>query len=84
MSAAIERAPRVPAPLRGRALAGASGDAAARIFAADFQAELVSIAGVWRTFEANDEQIRGGEPVRVSLHDDGASQALVIEPISGD
>jgi septum site-determining protein MinC len=32
-------------PLRGRALAGASGDVAARIFCSRLEAELVSIAG---------------------------------------
>lgn len=41
----------VYAPLRGRALAGARGDTAARIFTTSFEAELVSIAGVYRTFE---------------------------------
>jgi septum site-determining protein MinC len=39
------------APLRGRALAGANGNAQARIFAISMEAELVSIAGVYRTFE---------------------------------
>jgi septum site-determining protein MinC len=37
--------------LHGRALAGASGDAKARIFALSMEPELVSIAGVYRTFE---------------------------------
>jgi septum site-determining protein MinC len=37
--------------LHGRALAGASGDAKARIFALSMAPELVSIAGVYRTFE---------------------------------
>lgn len=41
----------VYAPLRGRALAGASGNADARIFALSMEAELVSIAGVYRTFD---------------------------------
>jgi len=41
----------VYAPLHGRALAGASGDAGARIFALSMQPELVSIAGVYRTFD---------------------------------
>ena len=41
----------VYAPLRGRALAGASGNAQARIFALCMEAELVSIAGVYRTFD---------------------------------
>lgn len=39
------------APLRGRALAGASGDTQARIFTLSMEAELVSIAGTYRTFE---------------------------------
>jgi septum site-determining protein MinC len=37
--------------LNGRALAGASGNAEARIFAMTMAPELVSIAGVYRTFE---------------------------------
>lgn len=49
----------VYAPLRGRALAGASGHAGARIFALSMEAELVSIAGVYRTFES-------GLPVEVA------------------
>lgn len=41
----------VYAPLRGRALAGASGNANARIFALSMEPELLSIAGMYRTFE---------------------------------
>jgi septum site-determining protein MinC len=41
----------VYAPLRGRALAGASGNNEARIFAMSMEPELVSIAGYYRTFE---------------------------------
>jgi septum site-determining protein MinC len=41
----------VYAPLRGRALAGASGDSSARIFAMSMEPELVSIAGYYRTFD---------------------------------
>jgi len=41
----------VYAALHGRALAGASGNADARIFALSMQPELVSIAGVYRTFD---------------------------------
>lgn len=41
----------VYAPLRGRALAGASGNDQARIFTLCMEAELVSIAGIYRTFE---------------------------------
>lgn len=39
------------APLRGRALAGASGNTEARIFTTSLAAELVSIAGVYQTFD---------------------------------
>lgn len=39
------------APLRGRALAGANGNTQARIFTMSMEAELVSIAGIYRTFE---------------------------------
>ncbi len=49
----------VYAPLRGRALAGASGNASARIFALSMEAELVSIAGTYRTFD-------GGLPPEVA------------------
>ena len=41
----------VYAPLRGRALAGADGDQDARIFVQTMQAELVSVAGIYRTFD---------------------------------
>lgn len=41
----------VYAPLRGRALAGASGNTNARIFTTCMAAELVSIAGMYRTFD---------------------------------
>lgn len=60
----------VYAPLRGRALAGASGNAEARIFALSMEAELVSIAGVYRTFDE-------GYP-------DGVSQQSVQVRLAGD
>lgn len=41
----------VYAPLRGRALAGASGNTEARIFTLSMEAELVSIAGIYHIFE---------------------------------
>ena len=55
------------APLRGRALAGASGATNARIFTTRFEAELVSIAGVYRTFEAGIPDQLAGQPVQVQL-----------------
>jgi septum site-determining protein MinC len=57
----------VYAPLRGRALAGASGDVAARIFSTRFEAELVSIAGVYRTFESGVPGDLAGKPAQVRL-----------------
>jgi septum site-determining protein MinC len=45
--------------LRGRALAGAQGDASARIYCQEFHAELVSIAGQYRVFESMPEELRG-------------------------
>ena len=41
----------VYAPLRGRAFAGAQGNTEARIFSTTMQAQLLSIAGVVRTFD---------------------------------
>lgn len=60
----------VYAPLRGRALAGASGNTAARIFAASLEAELVSIAGVYRTFENGHPAELAQQQVQVRLNGD--------------
>jgi septum site-determining protein MinC len=56
-------------PLRGRALAGASGDTEARIFCSRLEAELVSIAGRYLVSEQlpADHQ---GSPVQIALVDD--------------
>lgn len=53
-------------PLRGRAFAGALGDEHARIFASEFRAELVSIAGHYRVLEEIPKQ-HEGKPVQISL-----------------
>jgi septum site-determining protein MinC len=45
--------------VRGRALAGAGGDRTARIFCRGFQAELLSIAGMYRLAENIDQSLRG-------------------------
>ncbi|KAF1045876.1 MAG: Septum site-determining protein MinC [Herbaspirillum frisingense] len=58
----------VYAPLRGRALAGASGNTEARIFTASLEAELVSIAGVYRTFENGHPAEIAGKQVQVRLN----------------
>ena len=53
-------------PLRGRAMAGAHGDPAARVFCQEFDAELVSIAGVFRVFETIPAEL-AGMPVQAWL-----------------
>jgi septum site-determining protein MinC len=62
--------------LRGRALAGANGDAKARIFCHSFEAELVAIGGVYRT---SDDFEDGLLKQRVQMYLDG--DALRIEPL---
>ncbi len=62
--------------LHGRALAGAQGDSAARIFAQSLEAELVAVAGVYRVSEEFDEHLRG-TAVQAYLHGDD----LVLEPL---
>jgi septum site-determining protein MinC len=56
--------------LNGRALAGASGNASARIFALSMSPELVSIAGVYRTFEDGFPAEHARKPTQVSLAGD--------------
>ncbi len=60
----------VYAPLRGRALAGASGNAEARIFSLAMEAELVSIAGMYRTFDNGWPKELAGLPTQVLLKND--------------
>jgi len=60
----------VYAPLRGRALAGASGNNEARIFALSMEAELVSIAGTYRTFESGLPKDLAKQPAQVRLAGD--------------
>ncbi len=74
------------APLRGRALAGASGETGARIFTTRFEAELVSIAGVYRTFEAGIPDALAGKPVQVQLGDatEGGASPLLIKALKTD
>ena len=60
----------VYAALHGRALAGASGNADARIFALSMQPELVSIAGVYRTFDEGFPPELALRPAQIRLHGD--------------
>ena len=76
----------VYAPLRGRALAGASGQTDARIFTTRFEAELVSIAGIYRTFASGVPDGLGGRPVHVQLAPDadGKRNRLTLAALSTD
>jgi septum site-determining protein MinC len=56
-------------PLRGRAIAGASGDVEARIFCSRLEAELVSIAGHYLVNEQIPADQRG-QAVQIALVDD--------------
>lgn len=53
--------------LNGRALAGASGNPEARIFALNMSPELVSIAGVYRTFEDGFPKEYARSPAQIRL-----------------
>lgn len=68
----------VYAPLRGRALAGARGRAEARIFTQCMEAELLSIAGVYRSLEEPFPASIQGRPAQVRL--DGSK--LLIEALA--
>ncbi|MDP1557397.1 MAG: septum site-determining protein MinC [Nitrosomonas sp.] len=63
--------------LRGRALAGVQGNKDARIFCFDLQAELISIAGDYKTSEDLDKSLRK-KPVQIYLQD----RALIIKDIA--
>jgi septum site-determining protein MinC len=68
----------VYAPLRGKAIAGARGNTEARIFTTCLEAQLVAIAGIYRTAEVPLGPDVAGKPAQISL--DG--KKLVIEPIA--
>lgn len=61
--------------LRGRALAGVLGNANARIFCSDLQAELISIAGIYQI--SDDLKHAAHKPVQISLD----NQTLIIKDI---
>ncbi|MBP6132857.1 septum site-determining protein MinC [Thauera sp.] len=69
-------------PLRGRAIAGAQGNQAARIVASNFGPELVSIAGVYRTFERGIPEAFAGKPTLVRLN--GTDHTLNLEALKLD
>lgn len=57
-------------PLRGRAIAGARGNADARIFATCMEPQLISIAGTYRTTETPLPAEVLGKPAQVRLQGD--------------
>jgi len=63
--------------LRGRALAGATGNTEARIFALQMEPELVSIAGIYRTFENGFPDLQAQHPVQVRLIGDSIEVSSV-------
>ena len=67
----------VYAPLRGKAIAGAKGDTSARIFTNSLEAELLSIAGVYRTSDAPLPKEVAGKAAQVWL----AGDKLVMQAL---
>jgi septum site-determining protein MinC len=62
--------------LRGRAIAGSTGNAQARIFCRKHEAELLAIDGLYRTADDLGPHHRGS-PIQVSLDGD----ALIVKPL---
>ncbi len=71
----------VYAPLRGKAMAGARGNADARIFALSLEPELLSIAGIYRTSETALPEGIWGKPTQVRLVAGPDGDKLVMDPI---
>ncbi len=71
----------VYAPLRGKAIAGARGNSQARIYAHSLEAELVSIAGIYRTSEVPLPDKVRGKPALVRLLTDASGDKLIMEPL---
>ena len=69
----------VYAPLRGKAIAGARGNTDARIFALALDAELLSIAGVYRTSEYPLPSHLQGKPTQVRLVASNDGERLMMD-----
>lgn len=67
----------VYAPLRGRAIAGALGNTEARIFTACMEAQLLSIAGLYRSGDGAVPADLRGKPAQVRLQ----GEKLVLEEL---
>jgi septum site-determining protein MinC len=72
----------VYAPLRGKAMAGARGNTDARIFALELDAELLSIAGIYRTSEHPLPPGVAGQPTQVRLVAGENGDRLVMSVMS--
>jgi septum site-determining protein MinC len=73
----------VYAPLRGRAIAGAKGNTAARIFALCTAPALISIAGAYCTGEGTLTQSALGKSAQFSLQTAAEDSRLVVDLIAG-
>ena len=71
----------VYAPLRGKAMAGARGNADARIFSLCLEPELLSIAGIYRTSEVPLPAGVWGQPTQVRLVAGPNGDKLVMETL---
>lgn len=67
--------------LRGKAIAGARGNAYAQIFAQVMEPELISIAGVYRTSENALPQEVLGKAAHVSLQSSTEGDKLLVTPL---
>ena len=66
------------APLRGKAIAGACGDTSARIYTQSLEAELLAIAGIYRTAEHPLPADVAGKPAQVYLQ----GEKLLLQPLA--
>ncbi|RTL24053.1 MAG: septum site-determining protein MinC [Burkholderiales bacterium] len=66
------------APLRGKAIAGARGDTTARIYTQSLEAELLAIAGIYRTAENPLPPEVAGQPAQVLLQ----GEKLLLQPLN--
>ena len=64
-------------PLRGRVMAGAQGDTTAQIYCTQLDAELIGIAGIYRTTDTPLPEHLRNKAVRIRLF----NQSLVIEAL---
>jgi septum site-determining protein MinC len=71
----------VYAPLRGKAIAGAKGNADARIFTLCLEAELISIAGVYRTSDVPLPADVLGKATHIRLTGGADSGKLVMQAL---